>query len=390
MTGLAPMQLFQDIPVVPVKRVTRLKGQGGPIWPDFDAQVAARHCRNGIPSDILPKQPARMRALKRPAVWGGFLVTQFGHLVAEHLTRLPQTLRDRPDDLYLFTGMPGATPETLPGYIWDVLDWYGVRRKRFRMIRRPWLCHELRVAAQGEMLGGIPTSPDYLDLLEAIARNNALVPEKNEVVFVTRAGYVPLGKGGHAGESYVADLLQRAGVTVIEPGQLPIRRQMALYAGARVLIFAEGSALHGRCLLGRVTQDIHVLRRRSRRNTAHVQLRPRCSHLAYHEVMAGTLGTRTDQRGNRADLDLALYDPEVLIAVLAEIGIDLRPHWDEEAFLAAVRSDIAAWSALVPTSADQRAENREVLADLDLAPDLLPDPAPHPMPAHPFHPNLQP
>ena len=310
--------------------------------------------------------------------------------MAEHLTRLPQTLRDRPDDLYLFTGMPGATPETLPGYIWDVLDWYGVRRKRFRMIRRPWLCHELRVAAQGEMLGGIPTSPDYLDLLEAIARNNALVPEKNEVVFVTRAGYVPLGKGGHAGESYVADLLQRAGVTVIEPGQLPIRRQMALYAGARVLIFAEGSALHGRCLLGRVTQDIHVLRRRSRRNTAHVQLRPRCSHLAYHEVMAGTLGTRTDQRGNRADLDLALYDPEVLIAVLAEIGIDLRPHWDEEAFLAAVRSDIAAWSALVPTSADQRAENREVLADLDLAPDLLPDPAPHPMPAHPFHPNLQP
>jgi hypothetical protein len=106
--------------------------------------------------------------------------------------------------------------------------------------------------------------------------------------------------------------------------------------------------------------------------------------------MAGRLGTRTDRRGNRADLDLALYDPEVLIAVLAEIGIDLRPLWDENAFLAAVRSDIAAWSALVPTSADQRAENREVLADLDLAPDLLPDPAPHPMPAHPFHPNLQP
>ena len=378
MTGLAPMQLFRDIPVVPVTTVRRLKGRGGPIWPDFETQVAARHCRGGIPSDSQPKRPARMRPLKRHAVWGGFLAPQFGHLVSEHLTRLPQSLRDRPDDLYLFTVMPGTTPETLPGYIWDVLDWYGVKRDRIRLVLRPFLASELRVAAQGEMLGRITTSAEFLDLLEATARRNGLVPEPNRYVYVTRAGLVPEGKGGHAGESYLADLLQRLGVKVVEPGQLSIRRQMEVYSGAGTLIFAEGSALHGRCLLGRVAQDIHVLRRRPLRNTAQLQLSARCRHLAYHPVLAGRLGTRTDLRGNRNDLELAFLDPEVLFAVFADIGIDLRPHWNADAYTAAVRSDLSAWMARVPTSADQLAENLDVLADLDLLPE--PSPAPHPAP----------
>ena len=73
--------------------------------------------------------------------------------------------------------------------------------------------------------------------------------------------------------------------------------------------------------------------------------------------------------------------PQVLIDVFAGIGIDLAPHWDSEAYLAAVRSDLAAWMARVPVSADQMAENLDVLADLDLVPDPLPIPsAPPPSP----------
>lgn len=377
MSVMQAMQTFRDIPVVPVRKVKRLKGDGGPIWPDFDLQVAARFCRNGIACDDQPRPPAQLQPLDQPAVWGGFIAPQFGHLVAEHLTRLPQSLRDRPDDPYLFTAPPGMTDETLPGYVWDVFNWYGLRREQMCLVQRPLVVKELRVAAQGDMLGGIRPSHEYLEILESIAQRNALVPEPNRHVFVTRAGLVPKGMGGHAGESYLADLLQRLGVTVIEPGQLSIRRQMEIYAGARTLIFAEGSALHGRCLLGRVAQDIHVLRRRPFRNTARFQLSDRCRSLTYHEVMAGRLGTRTDLRGNRNDLDLALYDPEVLFAVFGGLGIDLKPHWDAEAYGAAVASDLAAWMAKVPTSSDQLAENLEVLADLDLLPDPMPLPSPH-------------
>lgn len=381
MSALPPMQLFRDIPVVPVTTVRRLKGRGGPIWPDFERQVAARHCRGGIASDLEPRRPAALRPLARPAVWGGFLAPQFGHLVAEHLTRLPQSLRDRPDDLYLFTTMPGGTVEGVPGYAWDLIDWYGLSREQVEVVLQPFVVSELRVAAQGDMLGPIPTPPGYLDILDAISDRNGLVPQPDAFVYVTRAGMVPDGKGGHAGEGYLASVLAQAGVRVIDPGRLTIRQQMEVYAGARTLIFAEGSALHGRCLLGRVAQDIHVLRRRPTRNTAEVQLGLRCRRLAYHHVLAGRLGTRTDLRGNRDDLELALYDPVTLIAVLQGIGVDLSGQWDSEAYLNAVRSDLLGWMARVPTSAGQMTENLGVLAALDLLPDRLPErpeaPYPH-------------
>lgn len=382
MTALPDMQVFHAVPVVPVARVTGMVPVGGPIWPDYPDHVAARHCRDGKPVDVAPARPARMRRMNKSAVWGGFLNRQFGHLVGEHLTRLPQSLRDRPDDLYLFTVHPQETKETLPGYIWEVLDWYGVRRDRVWLIRLPWLVKELRVAAQGEMLGGLQTPNEFLDLLDANATRKALVPVPNRLVYVTRAGFVASGKGGHAGEGYLAALLARLGVTVVDPGQLSIRRQMELYAGAQVLVFAEGSALHGRCLLGRVAQDIHVLRRRSMRNTARAQLAPRCQRLVYHQVLAGRLGTRTERRGSRVDLEAALYDPEVLFATFRSLGIDLRRHWDKAAYLAAVRADIDGWLAANPTSLQQHAENLKVLAELDLATDQWPArPAPHGAPA---------
>lgn len=368
MSALPPMQLFHDVPVVPVTTMHRLVGVGGPIWPEFQTQVAARHCRNGKPSDRLPQRPERLRPVARPAVWGGYLIRQFGHLVAEHLTRLPQSLRDRPDDIYLFTAQPGDTAETLPPHIWQVLDWFGLRRDRVRIVLQPYLVAELRVAAQGEMLGKVPTADEYLDLLETTARRNGLVPEPHRLVFVTRAGLVAKGLGGHLGEAYLADLLARRGVRVLDPGAVSIRAQMAAYAGAGVLVFSEGSALHGRAMLGRLPQEIHVLRRRAWRNTAKTQLAPRCTRLAYHQAMCAVLGTQTETRGSRVDLEVAIYDLEAVFAVFAALGLDLRPDWDEAAYRAAVRADLAGWMARNPTTAEQAEENHAVLAEAGLMP----------------------
>jgi hypothetical protein len=95
----------------------------------------------------------------------------------------------------------------------------------------------------------------------------------------------------------------------------------------------------------------------------------------YHSVGMARLGTRTELRGNRDDLELAFYDPAWLTSVFAGIGIDLADRWDSDAYLAAVRSDLAGWLARVPVSDDQMAENLEVLGELDLLPDPLPTPA---------------
>ncbi|WP_135449177.1 glycosyltransferase 61 family protein [Tabrizicola caldifontis] len=368
MTGLAPMQLFRDVAVVPVGKVRRSVPIGGPIWHSFDAQVSARHCRDGRPSDRPAPMPVQAAMIDEPAVWGGYLIHQFGHLVAEHLTRLPQSVRDRPRDRFLFTIEPGSDVGRIPLHVWDVLDWHGVPRDRVHLVTSPVLVRELHVAAQGEMLGGVPTSPQYLDLLEERARLNGLRPVPNRLVFVTRAGMVASGRGGHAGEAYLAGLLSRLGVPVVDPGNLPIRSQLALYAGADILVFSEGSALHGRTLIGRVRQEIHVLRRRSLRNTARCQLAPRCTRLAYHQVLAGRLGCATETRGSRPDLEVALYDVEILFHVFAGLGIDLRPHWDDAAYRQAVSNDLAGWMTANPTSRKQHVENLDMLADLDLDP----------------------
>jgi len=191
---------------------------------------------------------------------------------------------------------------------------------------------------------------------------------------VTRAGLVARGQGGHAGEGYLAHVLAQAGVRVIDPGQMPLTEQMSAYAGAEVLVFSEGSALHGRCLLGWLPQDIHVLRRRSRRDTARVQLQARCRRLTYVEALSASLGAARRGMERRPHLTAALFDLDQVFRLFAALGIDLAPHWDNEAYLDAVRLDLAGWTDRVRTSAEQQALNLKTLAAFGMIPGAMPAP----------------
>ena len=97
MEGRTPLQVFRNVPVVPVTSVHQHVALGGPIWPDFAMQTAVRHCRGGLPVDAEPMGLPTTDELDQPAVWGGFLDKSFGHFVAEHTPRLPCALRERPD-----------------------------------------------------------------------------------------------------------------------------------------------------------------------------------------------------------------------------------------------------------------------------------------------------
>lgn len=371
MSGLAAMQIFHDIPVVPVTKVIRIKGNGGPAWPDFDRQVTARFCRDGVASDWKPEVADRLLPLSGRAVWGGFLAPQFGHLAAESVTRLPQSLRERPEDTYLFTAPPGETAESLPAFTWAVLDWFGLSRAQVKIVTEPCLVPELRVAAQGEMLGKLPTDPAYLDLLDANAAQKLPAITPGGIVFVTRAGMVAKGQGGHAGEGYLAQVLADAGVRVIDPGQISLPEQMATYRGAKTLIFSEGSALHGRCLLGRVPQDIHVLRRRSRRDTARPQLQARCRSVSFVEALSDSLGAARLEMRARPHLAVALYDLDQVFRLFASLGLDLKSLWDASAYREAARRDIASWMQSARLSPEQRDQNNALLRRHRLIADLV-------------------
>lgn len=338
---MAQLQVFSDVPVVPVTSVHQHVALGGPIWPDFANQTWVRHCRAGEPVDQMPAPPVAVRRLEGDAVWGGFLDGHFGHFVADQLPRLPAVLRERPDDTYLFTVDPGVTQDTLPPWVVPVLHWAGLPMAQVQLVGEPLVVDRLWVGRQGEMLPQVGPLPGYLEMIEPWARG--LVPKRSALLYVGRMGLAAQGAGGHAGEAYVAGLLEKRGVAVLDPALAPLHDQLAAYAGAERILFAEGSALHGRQLLGRLPQDIGVLRRRSGKRTAEASLAPRCRKLVYHDVGNQSLMAYWKSGAKRPGPALSLYDVGQLLRCLARYGIDLKADWDANAYAGVALADIGAW-----------------------------------------------
>jgi hypothetical protein len=150
-------------------------------------------------------------------------------------------------------------------------------------------------------------------------------------------------KSGAAGESYLVQVLQRAGVRVLDPGRARLGEQLAAYAGAGVLIFAEGSAVHGRQLLGWRDQSIVILNRRQGARMAEAAMTPRCRDLQYVEATGQGIGIGTMAAARQSALGLSLYDLAAVMAALARHGVDLTGLWDDAAYQAAVRADARTW-----------------------------------------------
>jgi hypothetical protein len=361
---------FADVLVVPVVSFARHVPHGGPIWPDFADQTLVRHRYNGTPVDCAPDTP------KEPvthqidqAVWGGFLDPGFGHLVAEHLSRLRWALTAWPDATYLFTAPPGTTRDQLGGWVWQVLAWVGLPAEQVQIVDAPLRVKTLHVAAQDEMLGKIAPSAAYLDLLDGFTARIAAKP--SSLLYVSRAGMVAEGNGGHAGEGYLVDILRGLGVAVFDPRRADIPSQLAAYAGARHLVFAEGSAVHGRQLLGRLDQIATILMRRPKARLAEAALAPRVTSLHYHDV--GTTGLTVRHRDGRArpGPSLRLYDITRLQAAFQAIGLPIGQAWNQEAYRRAAMQDIESWAQVRKIGPQALHEYRPILRQAKLLPDAL-------------------
>lgn len=383
MSDPVPLQLFRDICVVPTQGFRAHIATGGPVWPDFETQTAIRHCRDGRPVDRSAVVPGTdLDEVDAPCVWGGFIDRHFGHFVAEHLPRLLFSLRERPADIYLFTAEAGLSDGDLPGWVWDLLMWYGLARGQVRIVTRALRVRELRVGPQAEMLPQVEPGRDYLGLLEARLAANGLVPELNDRLYVGRGGLVAAGRGGHAGEGYLVTVLATLGIPVLDSGTAPLRRQLALYAGAKSIVFAEGSAIHGRQLLGYIEQDIHILRRRRGRSVAQAMLRPRCRALVYRRTVGGGLMAYFRNGRRRPGSALALYDKPALFKAFSAVGLNLAPHWNDDDYRASVLADIDGWIASRSPRPAELAQYRDILLQADLLPASLDsDPLSKGMPA---------
>lgn len=342
------MQTFSDVPVMPLQALRVHDPQGGPVWPDFARQTTARFCRNdGVPVDVQPTLEPCLSTINEDAIWGGYIHPHFGHLISEHLTRILPSIHARPDDVVLFILEQDRDAETVPAFFYDILHWYGLPRERIRIIAQPTLVRRLSVVPQGEVLWGKAPGASYLDLLDALPGQHGITPVPGDIVYVSRNGLVTKGQGSHLGEGYLIQLLQELGVEILDPAQLSLRAQLEHYAGAKTLIFAEGSAMHGRQLLGRVKQDVYVLKRRVR-NLARPNLRPRVRNLAYVNANGGILRVRDRAGRGFPNRNAVFYRTEPLLGCFDRIGLNLRAKWNQEAYLAAALSDAAQWEKAKP------------------------------------------
>ncbi len=342
---LEPATILDDIPVMPADG-SFLYGSlavGGPVWPDGYASLAGRFSRGGVALDpVPPARPAVIR-MRGSCLWGGQLPLHFGHLVAECAGRIMVLARQRPHDTMLVLAPEGSRQWNLHGHVKEVLDWCGLAQDRLCLVDRPMLCDRLRTVPLPEEISDSTPAPGYLALLEENAARLALRPAEARRVYVARSGMLAKACGVQAGERYLIDLLQRQGFTILHPEAVPLRRQMELYAGAETLVFAEGSALHGRQLIGWRDQMIAVINRRggSRMARSALQARSRATlHVDAVQVIA--VPTAPDGRA-MVETGLCFLDPLRLHAGLATAGVDLTQDWDPLAFDAAVRQDVADW-----------------------------------------------
>ncbi len=328
--------------------------RGGPHWPDFEQQTTARHCRGGTPVDAEPHEPLpQPGTVDERVAWGGPIVHHFGHQIADFSMRLLPTVTRHPPMPIAFSSDPRmqiTSVDEVPVFVKSVWKWFGIPLERVRLITEPTVVRELLVEPQAEQLDGPGPSAEHLALLDELMKQRMGAVEPVEAVYVSRAGQ----RARFAGEAYLEQALTAAGVTVVRPETLPLDQQLRMYASAKRLIFAEGSALHATQLLGRRLGEVSVLVRRKGRIIAQASIQPRARSLAYLEVSAGVVNgfpplgpppTPSPAIMQRKALvsGISVLDPERLVEGLASVVPDFRSRFSTAAFQRARDNDIMGW-----------------------------------------------
>jgi hypothetical protein len=333
---------FRDVLVTPyIDLMDTPRGgtyhRGGPHWPEWSTQTAARYCVAGKPLDEEPPKSEPTSTLTGPIAWGSAITWHFGHQIADFTTRLLPTLAEMPDVRFAFSTHAQAKLRSIdygPAIFPQILDWYGIPGERVDVIADPTLVERLVVAPQAEQTYGPGPEPWYLDLLDANMRSRLGEVERGGSLYVSRAGQ----RARFAGEAYLEGVLEEAGFRVLRPETVSLEEQLRAYAGAERIVFAEGSAIHGVQLLGRALGNVTVLMRRPDMKLAEAALKPRARSLRYVDAVQG-LVHGCDINGHPARYyGLSILDPGRLLAALP-----IGHAWDHKAFDAARGADVGEW-----------------------------------------------
>jgi hypothetical protein len=342
---------FRDVVVTPFAELldSWLGGndhKGGPAWPDWDSQRAARHCRRGSPIDVQPDPATPVTAIQGPIAWGGPVVHHFGHQIGDFSMRLLPTVNALPGVPIAFASSPRhkIAPGAPPDWFWGILDWLGIPRDHVVFVSEPTLVHHLCVLPQAEQPWGPGPNAAALDELDALVDERLGHIARSGAVYVSRAAHV----ARLAAEEFLEQALGAAGVAVIRPEDLPLGSidLLPTYASADQLIFTEGSAMHAMQLLGRGLGDLIVINRRTMPlRFAEKSLEPRVRSLSYIDAARTVICPLRPDGKPAFSLGITILDPEHLLKELTPFLPGLSAHMDLDAYRQAQSVDVLRWLA---------------------------------------------
>lgn len=302
-----------------------------------------RQCIRGRPVDILEADVAYPAHLSGSFAYGGVMIAHFGHMMCEGAHRIVPTLFAGVDAPFIVVGSAadaGKRLSELPAVPRVIYEFLGLTDATTVVVAENTVVERLFVSEQGS--DGMP-KPAYLEQLKAFttARLEALgrpVGARTARVYVSRSGLGPIGR--MVGERYLETVLERGGFTIFHPQQHPLVEQIATYAGAALLVFAEGSAVHGTELFGaRQLGHVVILNRRTRavpRRLGHM-VAPRAERVDvfYDNPYLGTVMSHRATGLDLHNMGMSLVDVPLVLARLGDWGQEVRAAFDFAAFKAA-------------------------------------------------------
>jgi hypothetical protein len=335
--------------------------RGGLVLSDDPADLPLRHRRGGLAIDSFPPSDTPVGALAGAFVYGGPYCDPFGHAMAEMIHRvLPaRSLFDCRRLLFVGAGTDHVIRGFggLPVVMRSALQFLDVAPGDVTVIRDNRVVEHLHVVEQGSDLAGGP-SEAYLQLLAAFTprRLDELVDggERAEKVYVSRSR---IAHGGLLlGERYLESLLEREGWRILHPQDWALVAQMQAYRGAKVVMFAEGSACHGVELFGTggLAHCILLPRRTSNQHVFDSTLAPRAQR---YDVLpaADLLGTVvTDPQSGMAldHMGVSVLPLDALVTALRELGVAHLPRVSLATYRRAARADLNAYLTYHRETAD--------------------------------------
>jgi hypothetical protein len=356
--GPEPLE-FRDITIT---TYTDLLGQpdggryhrGGPRWPDWDAQTAARHCTRGRPVDDEPPEQGPVRTIGEPIAWAGPIAQHFGHQIADFSMRLVSTTEVAPARRLLFCGQPRfvtSLADVRP-FFWSVLEWFGIPAERVEFLTEPTLARDVVVLPQAEQIGGPGPTDAHLDAMDRLVQRQIGKPRRRGTVYVSRASMY----GHFAGEAEIERALTASGIRVIRPETMPLVDQLRAYVSARHLVFAEGSAIHGLQLLGRSVNDVMVLVRRPGQEIARDSVQPRAHSLSYRDATKGVICTLWPTGALAHPWALSILDRDWFLEAMSGVAPRLERQLPRSVFERARDADIMDWFGKHPSPRESATE----------------------------------